>query len=216
MNNDNIENKVVEGQNVENESNNSKNETSVSEVSSSINMSEEIEKLKNENAELKDKFLRKVAEFENYKRRNENDLLNLMKYANENLIIDLLPILDDFERSLSFNSSNGNDKKILEGVELIYSKFQKVLEKYGLQKIDALNKEFDVNYHDALLQVPRSDVPEHTVIEEVEKGYMLKDKVIRHSKVLVSTKLQEENQLTEKNSVENSSNKENEESSDKS
>jgi molecular chaperone GrpE len=145
-----------------------------------------ISKLEAENKELKDKFLRKVAEFENYKRRIENDQLNFLKYANENLIKELLPILDDFERSLNFTGDESNPNNIIEGIKLIYDKFQKVLTYYGLREIESLNKPFDFHLHEALLQVPKDDVPPHTVVEEVEKGYMLKDKVIKHAKVIVS------------------------------
>lgn len=152
----------------------------------------EILKLEAENKNLKDKFLRKVAEFENYKRRIENEQLNYFKYANESLIIDLLSILDDFERSLNYINGESNKNNVLEGNKLIYDKFQKTLTNYGLKKIEALNKQFDVHFHEALLQVPKEGVPPHTVIEEVETGYLLKDKVIRHTKVIVSSDLVEE------------------------
>lgn len=148
---------------------------------------EKILKLEAENKDLKDKFLRKVAEFENYKRRIENEQLNYFKYANESLIIDLLSILDDFERSLNYINGESNKNNVLEGNKLIFDKFQKILANYGLKKIEALNKQFDVHFHEALLQVPKDGVPSHTVIEEVEKGYLLKDKVIRHTKVIVSS-----------------------------
>ncbi|MBM4175982.1 MAG: nucleotide exchange factor GrpE [Ignavibacteria bacterium] len=147
----------------------------------------EIQRLEAENKELKDKFLRKVAEFENYKRRIENEQINFFKYANENLIKDLLTILDDFERSLNFTNGETNQNNVLEGIKLIRDKFQKILLNYGLRHIEALNKPFDFHLHEALLQVPKEGVPPHTVIEEVEKGYMLKDKVIRHTKVIVSS-----------------------------
>ncbi len=147
----------------------------------------EIQRLDAENKELKDKFLRKIAEFENYKRRIENDQINFFKYANENLIKDLLNILDDFERSLNYSNGETNQNNMLEGIKLIRDKFQKILTNYGLKYIEALNKPFDFHLHEALLQVPKEGVPPHTVIEEVEKGYMLKDKVIRHTKVIVSS-----------------------------
>jgi len=147
----------------------------------------EILKLEAENKDLKDKFLRKVAEFENYKRRIENEQFNYFKYANESLIKDLLSILDDFERSLNYTNGDSNKNNVLEGNKLIFDKFQKILTNYGVKKIEALNKQFDVHFHEALLQVPKDGVPSHTVIEEVEKGYLLKDKVIRHTKVIVSS-----------------------------
>ena len=134
----------------------------------------------------KDKLLRKAAEFENYKRRVENDFANLVKNANEGLISALLPILNDFLRSLAQGKEEKGSEGFYRGVELIYTKLLRLLEQQGLVPFDSLGKQFDVEYHDALLQVPRSDVPPHTVVEEVERGYKLNDKVLRHAKVIVS------------------------------
>lgn len=149
----------------------------------------EINQMKEEANKWKDKFLRKMAEFDNYKKRVEQDQLQLIKYANEKLIKDLLPIIDDFERSLTFSKDELKNNSILQGVEMVYNKFMKVLSDYGLKKIEALNQPFDFNYHEALLQVPKDGVDPLTVIEEVEKGYLLNDKVIRHSKVIVSSEM---------------------------
>lgn len=154
----------------------------------------EMERLQKENDNLneeviqwKDKFLRKMAEFENYKKRVAQDQVELIKYSNEKLIKDLLPIIDDFERALNFSKEELKNNSILQGVEMVYSKLMKILASYGLKKIEALNQPFDFNCHEALLQVPKNDVKPLTVLEEVEKGYMLNDKVIRHSKVIVSS-----------------------------
>ncbi len=136
--------------------------------------------------QLRDQLLRKAAEFENYKRRVDSDLANIIKNANESLITALLPILNDFSRSLAQGKSQKDYEGFYRGVELIAGKLLRVLELQGLTPFDSLGKPFDVDYHDALLQVPRSDVPPHTVIEEVERGYKLNDKVLRHAKVIVS------------------------------
>ena len=161
---------------------------------------EKITQLENEVAELKDKVLRKAAEFENYKRRTENDQLNLLTYAAESFIQKLLPVVDDFERSLSHIDDAQEVDAIKKGLNLIYSKFIKVLEDQGVKKIDAIGKPFDVDYHEALMQKPDDTVEPHTVIEEIEKGYTYKDKVIRHSKVIVSEeKSKENNNLQEEN-----------------
>lgn len=149
----------------------------------------EINQLKEEINQWKDKFLRKMAEFDNYKKRVEQDQLQLIKYANEKLIKDLLPVIDDFERTLSFSKEELKNNSILQGVEMVYNKLMKILTDYGLKKIDALNQPFDFNYHEALLQVPKDGVEPMTVVEEVEKGYILNDKVIRHSKVIVSSEM---------------------------
>jgi molecular chaperone GrpE len=144
--------------------------------------------LKEELEKTKDLLLRKAAEFENYKRRTENDLSNYIKYASESVIKKLLPVLDDFKRaSESVNKGETNDFETLrEGFNLIFEKFNSVLESEGLKEIDIEGKPFDVDLCDALLQVTRSDVPPHTVTKVVEQGYFLKDKVLRHAKVLVS------------------------------
>ena len=165
-----------------------------------IVIEEKINQLETEVAELKDKLLRKAAEFENYKRRTENDQINLITYAAESFIQKLLPVVDDFERSLSHIDDAQEVDAIKKGLNLIYSKFIKVLEDQGVKKIDAIGKPFDVDYHEALMQKPDDTVEPHTVIEEIEKGYTYKDKVIRHSKVIVSEeKSKEDNDLTEEN-----------------
>ncbi|MBM4157332.1 MAG: nucleotide exchange factor GrpE [Ignavibacteria bacterium] len=148
----------------------------------------EIDKLKQEIENLKDSYLRKAAEFENYKKRSESEFVNYLKYSSEKIIRELIPVYDDFNRTVeSLEKQETNDFETLKtAFLLVYDKFKKVLEKEGLKEIDCLGKEFDVNLNDALLMVPREDVKPNTVIEVVEKGYYLNDKVLRHSKVLVS------------------------------
>ena len=138
----------------------------------------------------KDQLLRKAAEFENYKKRSEADYFTLVKNANEGLITSLIPILDDFTRSMKSGREVKELESFFKGVELIYNKFAKLLESRGLIPFDSIGKPFDVEYHDALLQAPRSDVPPHTVVEEIERGYKLFEKVIKHAKVIVSAEQQ--------------------------
>lgn len=159
------------------------------EINEMEKLQNEINQLKEEVNQWKDKFLRKMAEFDNYKKRVEQDQIQLIKFANEKLIKDLLPVIDDFERTLTFSKDELKNNSILQGVEMVYNKLMKILSDYGLKKIDALNQPFDFNYHEALLQVPKDGVEPLTVIEEVEKGYILNDKVIRHSKVIVSSEM---------------------------
>lgn len=163
------------------------------EINEMEKLQNEINLLKEEVNQWKDKFLRKMAEFDNYKKRLEQDQIQLIKYANEKLIKDLLPVIDDFERTLTFSKEELKNNSILQGVEMVYNKLMKILSDYGLKKIDALNQPFDFNYHEALLQVPKEGVEPLTVVEEVEKGYLLNDKVIRHSKVIVSSEINIEN-----------------------
>ena len=152
----------------------------------SENIEEKIASLEQEINQYKELALRKAAEFENYKRRTENDQLNLLKYAAESLIIKLLPTIDDFERSLAHMNEETDVQKIKEGVQLIYNKFIKVLDDQGVKKIESIGKPFSVEYHEALMQRADDSVPPHTVIDELETGYMYKDRVIRHAKVIVS------------------------------
>jgi molecular chaperone GrpE len=145
-----------------------------------------IEQLEKESAEYKDKLLRKAAEFENYKRRTENDQLNLLKYAAESFIIKLLPIVDDFERSLQHIDNTRDFDSLKQGIKLVYEKLIKVLDEQGVKKIESIGKPFDVHFHEAIMQKKADGVEPHTVLDEVEKGYIYKDRVIRHTKVIVS------------------------------
>ena len=150
------------------------------------NLEEKIKILEQEIIQYKELALRKAAEFENYKRRTENDQLNLLKYAAESLIIKLLPTIDDLERSLEHMTEENDVQKIKEGVQLIYNKFVKTLDDQGVKKIESIGKPFSVEFHEALMQRADDSVPPHTVIDELETGYMYKDRVIRHAKVIVS------------------------------
>jgi molecular chaperone GrpE len=135
----------------------------------------------------KDQLLRKAAEFDNFKKRTETEFGNLIKNANEGLISSLIPILDDFTRSLKSGREVREHESFFKGVELIYNKFVKLLESHGLLPFESVGKPFDVEYHDALMQMPSADVPPNTVVQEIEKGYKLFEKVLRHAKVIVST-----------------------------
>jgi molecular chaperone GrpE len=152
-----------------------------------------VAELENSVNQFKDQFLRKAAEFENYKKRIESDYSMMIKFSTEGLITELLPVLDDFERSMkagqNAKESNNvavNEEAFAKGMELIYNKLKKFMAAQGVKTFESLGKPFDPYYHDALLQVSRKDVSPHTVIEEVEKGYTLHEKVIRHARVIVS------------------------------
>ncbi len=143
----------------------------------------ELEKKLNE---YKDALLRKAAEFENYKRRVDVEQSNLFKYSAEQFIKNIMPIYDDLERSLNHINEENNFESLKKGVELVYEKFSKILEQQGVKKIEAKGKPFDVALHEALMQQPIDGVPPHTVLEVIEQGYIYKDKVLRHAKVIVS------------------------------
>jgi molecular chaperone GrpE len=159
-----------------------------------------IVELENEVKEWQDKLLRKAAEFENYKRRTENDQFNLINYAAESFIIKLLPIVDDFERSMDHIDDIENNKSVKDGIKLVYEKLLKLLNEQGVKKMQTKGEQFNVEYHDALMQRKDNSVPPHTVLEEVESGYLYRDKVIRHAKVIVS-----EDSATDENQISNES-----------
>jgi molecular chaperone GrpE len=152
-----------------------------------------------------DKLLRKAAEFENYKRRTENDQFNLINYAAESFIVKLLPIVDDFERTLEHIDDIDNNKSVKDGIKLVYEKLLKVLNDQGIKKMQTKGQPFNVDYHDALMQKKDDSVPDHTVLEEIESGYFYRDKVIRHAKVIVSEESSsDDNQISNEGSGESS------------
>lgn len=146
---------------------------------------EPIKKLQDELAEAKDKFVRLFAEFENHRRRSAKEKLELIQSANEQLIKSMLPVVDDFERAeKSFKERN--DKEA-EGFFLIQAKFRKLLEQFGLKEmgVDKASA-FDPDFHEAVTQIPASDENlKGKIVDVVEKGYLLNDKVIRFAKVVV-------------------------------
>lgn len=165
------------------ETNNEQIEKYAEELSKAKIKTEQLEK---DIEAYKDKLLRKAAEFENYKRRTENDQLNLIKYAAEPFILKLLSVVDDFERSLQHIENAKDVDSLKEGIKLVYEKMMKLLNEQGVTKIESVGKPFDVQYHEALMQRPADNVSPHTVLDEIEKGYMYKDRVLRHAKVVVS------------------------------
>lgn len=138
---------------------------------------DEIKQLRNELKECKDRALRLQADSENYRKQLDREREEFVRYSNEKIITEMLDIVDNFERAIQ----NSHDP----GVKMIYKQFFKLLEDHGLKPIDALGKKFDPYYHEAFLQ-EESDKPEGTIIEELQKGYMLNQRVIRHSKVKVA------------------------------
>ena len=148
------------------------------------NYKKELENLKNEFSQLKDQYLRSLAEFENYKKRRDRDLSQFLENANINFIEQILPVLDDFERSLKMEQSK-NDDSFYKGVEIIYQKFSDILKKHGVAPIEARGEKFNPELHEAIMQMDSKDHESNTIIEEAQKGYKYKDKVIRYSKVIV-------------------------------
>ena len=147
------------------------------------------ESLGNKLLEINDKYLRLYSEFENYRKRTNKERIDLIENASEQMIKDILPVIDDFERALSAMEKESDEKvkKSNEGLELIYKKLYSVLEKKGLKPIEAKGQIFDENLHEAVSQLPaQKEEDKGKVFDEVQKGYYLNSKVIRYSKVVVS------------------------------
>ena len=144
------------------------------------------EELKKEFDSLKDRNLRLQADFTNYKRRIEKEKESLYKFATEDLIKEFLTIIDNFERAFASVEEKDMDNSFYQGIEMVFNQFLNTLKKNGLEEIEALGQEFDHNLHHAVMQEESDQSEENAVIEVFQKGYKLKDKVIRPSMVKVS------------------------------
>lgn len=136
--------------------------------------------------ELNDKYLRIHAEFDNYRKRTNKEKLDIIGSANSNLLKDLLPVMDDFERAMANNQNVDDAQSIKEGVTLIFNKFKMTLENKGLKPMDVVGEVFDADIHEAIANIPAPKKKlKGKIVEAVEKGYYLNDKVIRYAKVVV-------------------------------
>ena len=145
-----------------------------------------IEELQNQISILNDKNLRVTAEMLNTVRRKDEETSRLLKYSNESLILELLPIIDNFERALSIKSDNNDIINYQKGFEMIYTSLISILNKFEVKEIDCLNKEFDPSFHQAVMTEEKEGINPNIVIEVMQKGYTYKDKVIRPAMVKVS------------------------------
>lgn len=136
--------------------------------------------------EAEERMLRIAAEFENYKKRKARECETIINFAEENLIKELLPAIDNLERAMALESGASQASALLEGVELTYKGLMSALEKIGLRKIESVGKPFDPNLHNALAMEASTEIPAQSIILEFEKGYHFKDKLIRAAKVVVS------------------------------
>lgn len=138
-------------------------------------------------AELNDRFLRLYSEFDNYRKRTIKERIDLSKTASAEVITDLLPVLDDFERAIkAFSDSGDSDSALKEGVILIFNKFLNILTQKGLEQMKTVGEPFDTDFHEAITNIPApSPDLKGKVVDEVEKGYLLGGKVIRYAKVVV-------------------------------
>lgn len=139
-----------------------------------------------ENSELKDKFRRLFAEFDNFKKRKAKERIDYMKTAGQDVIIELLPVLDDFERAIKANEeASGQAADENDGFILIHKKLMSNLERKGLVKMEARGNDFDADLHEAIAEIPGADDQKGKIIDVVEEGYLLNEKIIRHAKVVV-------------------------------
>jgi len=165
----------------------SENET---DVNTADPLKELEEKLKNTEIEAKqtyDRFLRVSAEFENYKKRSAREMSEFRKYANESLISEMLTVVDSIERAITTSSNDDQvNSCIIEGVSLTLKEILKVFDNFGVKPIESLCKAFDPNFHQAVMQEECGDHPDNTVIAELQKGYMIHDRLLRPSMVVVS------------------------------
>ena len=146
----------------------------------------QVEELNQEKAELKDKHLRLFAEFDNYKKRNSKQLLDMQKTASSNVLKTLLPILDDYDRAKKNADDENNDEVWSEGVVLVFNKLHAIVAKNGLTVMESTGLEFDPDLHEAITEIPVPDEEmKGKVVDTVEKGYKLNDIIIRHAKVVV-------------------------------
>jgi len=150
----------------------------------------ELESIQAELEDMKDKYLRLYAEFENYKKKIQKDKEEFSKYCNEGILYELLPVIDHLEMALKHAGEGCAEtaESLAQGVENTLREMNRTLEKFGVAPIEALNREFDPAYHHAMSQVERSDMENNTVADEFRKGYLYKDKVLRPSLVAVSKK----------------------------
>ena len=139
--------------------------------------------------DFQDKFLRSQADFENMRKRLEREKQDFLKYANEGIVLELLNVLDDLERVINLAEDKHEDlNAFLKGVEMILAHLYELLKMHGVKPVEAEGKVFDPNYHEALMQVENKDLPENTIVEVLQKGYLMYERVIRTAKVKVSKK----------------------------
>ncbi len=146
----------------------------------------EIEELRYKMSDINDKYLRLSAEFDNYRKRTLKEKTDLIKTAGGQVLVDMLPVADDFERALQSMENAESITAVKEGVELIFNKFRDFIKAKGIVEIDALNQEFDTDFHEALTKIPApSDDLKGKVVDVIQKGYKIDEKVVRYAKVVV-------------------------------
>ena len=156
------------------------------EPEASIDLQAQLEKSQAEAKEHYERFLRTAAELENFRKRKEREVSDLRKYANQHLLKELLSVVDNLERAIGATRDPGGTDGLVEGVDMTLKELLKIFEKAGVKPIDAVDQPFDPNLHEAVMQEESADVPENTVIRELQKGYQIHDRLLRPAMVVVS------------------------------
>lgn len=181
------ENKIEENENVNANETMSTENTDTTNLEKEENEVDQKQEMGEKLAALNDKYLRLYSEFENYRKRTNQEKADLLKYGSEEMIKSILPVVDDYERAIQAFGENEDNAALKEGVVLIYNKLMNILQQKGLKAINAKGEKFDENLHEAVAQFPAANEEDKgNVVDEVLKGYYLNDKVIRYSKVVVA------------------------------
>lgn len=181
----NSETEIEEKEETQTKKKESKVKKAFSRKSSSTKLKEKNNDLEQELGEMKDKYLRLFAEFDNFKKRSVKEKLDLMKTAAQDTISAILPVLDDFDRAKLSAESEDNDEQLSEGILMVYNKIYSVMNARGLEKMVPTGEAFDPEQHEAISEIPAGDEMKGKIVDTVQSGYILKDKIIRHAKVVV-------------------------------
>ncbi len=151
-----------------------------------LDLQNELEKVRGEAQAHYERFLRTAAELDNFRKRKEREVNDLRKYANQNLLRELLNVVDNLERAIDTPRDPANTDGLLEGVDMTLKELLKIIEKSGVTPIEAVNQPFDPNLHEAVMQEENEEVSENTVIRELQRGYLIHDRLLRPAMVVVS------------------------------
>jgi molecular chaperone GrpE len=176
----------IKQENIAGDSAKTDNNTDTATETAECTCEETIETLRNEMNEYKDKYLRLSAEFDNYRKRTQREKMDLIKYASEDVLKGLLPVVDDFERAIRSTTTSTDIEAVKQGLSLIHIKFLDFLKSNGIQEIQAIGQDLNTDLHEAITKIPaQEETQKGKIVDVVEKGYMLNEKVVRFSKVVV-------------------------------
>ncbi len=182
--NDELEKEIEETEVIEaEEEENTAETTETEEVTVEV---DEVDQLKEQLQEAENKYMRLLADYDNFKRRSALDKEALQKYKSQSVLTNLIPVMDNFSRALTVDAKTEEARTMMEGMDMIYRSFLEALTTEGLSEIEALDEEFDPNFHQAIMTDKDEDKPSGIVLEELQKGYILKDRVLRPSMVKVN------------------------------